>query len=107
MTLLAPHLTRGLLDTLDKLFDSAEVKVRADAQLLRRVRKERLGIRFARFFIDSPDESRLTAAEEYIADARALGVKRFSEKWGTENIRRLALRGVWPPLPEDMTVIRD
>jgi hypothetical protein len=103
----APYITPAFLSEADSLFDAAENSVSDDTELLRRVKKERLGIRFAWFFHLAPDDNRSREVEQYIEDSKALGVLRFSEKWGTENIRRLAMRGVWPPLEKDMEVIRD
>lgn len=103
----APFITEELLDFADAIFDRAEEKAAADPAVLKRVRKERLAPRFSRFFTRPPSEEKSAEIERYLDDARALGVLRFSEKWGLSNIRRLAQRGIWPPAAEDMEVIRD
>jgi hypothetical protein len=103
----APYVTPALLEKADELFDKAEAAVADDTVRLQRVRKERLAVRFAKFFFPGLVSDREAEVEAYMADAASLGVTRFSAKWGRENVRRLALRGMWPPHADDMTVIPD
>ncbi len=104
----APYITPALLAKCDELFDAAEASVADDSVRLFRVRKERLAVRLSKFFIPGLiPQNRAEEAEKWLADAKALGVTCFSAKWGRENVRRLCVRGMWPPHPDDMEVIRD
>ena len=103
----APHITIELLSKADEIFDRAE-KLTSNMPIEnRRVRKERIGIRYAWFFNMPPEDDRELRVSNFMNESKELGIKKFSEKWGTKNIRRLALCGVWPPAKEDSVVIRD
>ncbi|HOJ10757.1 MAG TPA: DUF4838 domain-containing protein [Clostridiales bacterium] len=103
----APHITVELLSKADEIFDRAEKLTSQMPIENRRVRKERVGIKYARFFNEEPGTDREAKVEEFMNYTKDLRIKVFSEKWGSENIRRLAIRGVWPPNKEDSIVIRD
>lgn len=102
------YLTPELLQKVDNLFDRAEEAVADDVIRIKRVQKERLSVRFAKFFFPAFHyDDRMAAIERYLADAASHGVTVFSAKWGRENVRRLLKRGMWPPHADDMEVIRN
>lgn len=103
----AAFITKELLDKCDELFDRAEKAVAHDPVFASRVAKERLSVRFTRFFHDAPNANRNDEVEAFIADAKSHGIRRLSEKWGFENVRQLTRKGIWPPAEEDQTPIRD
>ncbi len=102
-----PFITAQFLEKIDTLFDEAERVVSDNILYSTRIKKERIAIRLTKFFHSPPDDDRSSQVEQFIADARALGIKRFSEKWGYSNIKQFGNRGVWPPHPDDMGVIAD
>ena len=84
------YLTPELLRKADNLFDAAEEAVADDIIRLKRVQKERLSVRFAKFFFPTFHyDDRMAAIERYLADAASHGVTVFSAKWGRENVRQL------------------
>lgn len=103
----APFITAKLLEEIDVYFDKAEELVADNPVYLERIKKERIGIRFTWFFHRKPDENRDNEVDDFINETKALGFTKLSTKWGTTNTRRIATKGVWPPLPEDMEVIQD
>jgi hypothetical protein len=101
-------ISADLLKKADALFDKAEQALKTDPIRLRRVQKERLAVRFAKFFYPAfVFEDRGAEADAFMADLRSHGGIVTSTYWGSRNIRQLIFRGIWRPHEDDMEVIPD
>ncbi len=101
-------ISAGFLKKADELFDGAEQALADDPIRLRRVQKERIAVRFAKFFYPAfTYEDRGVAADEFMADLKAHGAIVTSTYWGSRNIRQLLFRGIWRPHEDDMEVFPD
>ncbi|MBP1989069.1 DUF4838 domain-containing protein [Paenibacillus eucommiae] len=93
-----PNLSPDILDKADVLFGEAEELVRNMPLEYARVSKERLSIRFPRFFQFEPEADRTERVEQFMREAAAHGILRFGGKWSSyAHIRRMLQEGVWPP----------
>lgn len=87
-------LTQPMLDEAHRLFDEME-KLADDEIVLRRVRRERLGLRYIEIYLEDPESPCHKAhVDEYIADVRSHGINNLAEGRTLEASRDMMYKGL-------------
>lgn len=87
-------LTQPMLDEAHRLFDEMEL-VADDEIVLRRVRRERLGLRYIELYLEDPKSPEHKAnVDEFFADLKSHGIDRLSEGRLPEQSYEMMVQGI-------------
>ncbi len=88
------YLTQKILDEGQTLFDAAEKKADSDA-VLKRVRRDRLSLRYVQLYTSPLDtKGRVAAIDEFFEDVAAMGITRVAEWRPLDRSRTLMQQGI-------------